>query len=574
MSGFEVAGVVLGSIPIVVSALELYIKGLGTMGRLRRFTLELESLVLKLGTEEAKLQNVYEKLLRDIVPDDQIEPMLKDPFGPLWKEPNVVARIRRRLWRDLNVFNENVRRMNAAMSEMKEKLGIGPDGKVRWVETSGMKKQFKRVMFILKQDEYGMLTKRLRESVSSLEEIVSGNMELEPARCRRSQVTWYRLLRDLSESIYQALQSSMMKCVCPGLHHFGLRLLSQPAILTPHDDEDEIAKSQKFNLVLSFNSTLAHDAWATAKLWNLLSLSVGTPKVAATGSRVRFSLPTPNSSEISDAGGISSSGFGDSVQLSQQNSQPISNLCHTIRRSRKQAARECCGRISDGSPKGRIYDVFPLGSPNDSDDWSPVSLGSVLAEDAAFAGLTCVERLRLAWIVTAGVLQLEGTPWLPRSLLKDEIFLTRSNGVLLTEDVFIMKRLPEASNPARLVLTNSCHNASLRAQTTIPNIKNPRDPETIKALGILLVEIIFGQTIDYLQAALSSHTTVFAPGGALSPYETVQCLMDQINMRVGANYCSAIKWCMNGVGFGDTAGNDVLIGVVSLLEQDLRHIMG
>lgn len=82
------------------------------------------------STEEAKLQNVYEKLLRDIVPDDQIEPMLKDPLGPLWKEAKVVARIRRRLWRHLNVFEENVRRMNDAMEEMKAKLGIGPDGKV------------------------------------------------------------------------------------------------------------------------------------------------------------------------------------------------------------------------------------------------------------------------------------------------------------------------------------------------------------------------------------------------------------------------------------------------------------
>lgn len=130
MSGFEVAGVLLGSIPIVVSALEFYIKGIGTMGRWRRFTLELESLVLKLGTEEAKLQNVYEKLLRDIVPDDQIEPMLVDPFGPLWTEPGTVARIRRRLWRHMKLFEENVRSMNIAMEDMKQKLNIGPDGKV------------------------------------------------------------------------------------------------------------------------------------------------------------------------------------------------------------------------------------------------------------------------------------------------------------------------------------------------------------------------------------------------------------------------------------------------------------
>lgn len=130
MSGFEVAGIVLGSIPIVVSALEFYVKGVGTMGRWRRFTLELETLILKLETEEAKLQNVYEKLLRDIVSDDQIEPMLKDPFGLLWREPGTVARIRRKLWRHPKLFEENVRRMNEAMEEMKQKLNIGPDGKV------------------------------------------------------------------------------------------------------------------------------------------------------------------------------------------------------------------------------------------------------------------------------------------------------------------------------------------------------------------------------------------------------------------------------------------------------------
>jgi hypothetical protein len=437
-----------------------------------------------------------------------------------------------------------------------------------------MKKQFRRVMFILQQDEYGMLTKRLRESVSSLEEIVSGNMELEPARCRRSQMTWYRLLRDLSGSVYQALQSSMTKCVCPGFHDFGLRLLSQPSILTPHDDEEEVVKSQKFNLILSFTSTLAHDAWATSKLWNLLSLSVGTSKCAtATGARVQFALPTPQPTEIPGTGGMN--GFGDTTQTSQRGSQPISNLCHAVRKSRKQAAKESCGRISDGLPKGRIYDVYPLGSPNDSDDWSPVSLGAALSEDAALAGLTCVERLRLAWIITAGVLQLEETPWLPGTLSKDEIFLARHNGALLSEDVFVMKRLPERSSAAMFVSVSSRNSTSSPCEIAMFNATSPRKAETIKALGILLVELIFGQTIDRLQAMLGSHNAVmFAPMDPPSHYETVLCLIDQINTRVGANYCSAVKRCMSGVGFGDVAGNDVLIGVLSLLEQDLRHVMG
>ena len=141
-----------------------------------------------------------------------------------------------------------------------------------------MKKQFKRVMFILQQDEYQNLLKRLREGVSSLEDLLSGNMELEPARCRGSQVTWYKLLRDLSASVYEALRSTVT-CACPGFHDFGLRLMSQPTIITPNDDENEVVKSQKFHLVLSTASTtLASEAnlWAASKIWNLMSLSLST----------------------------------------------------------------------------------------------------------------------------------------------------------------------------------------------------------------------------------------------------------------------------------------------------------
>ncbi|KAK0744889.1 hypothetical protein B0T21DRAFT_94730 [Apiosordaria backusii] len=82
MSGFEVAGIVLGSVPIVVSALQLYVKGASTINRLRFATKELKSLTRNLQTEHIKLQNVYEKLLADIVPESQIEAMINNPFGP------------------------------------------------------------------------------------------------------------------------------------------------------------------------------------------------------------------------------------------------------------------------------------------------------------------------------------------------------------------------------------------------------------------------------------------------------------------------------------------------------------
>jgi hypothetical protein len=181
------------------------------------------------------------------------------------------------------------------------------------------------------------------------------------------------------------------------------------------------------------------------------------------------------------------------------------------------------------------------------------------------------ERIWLAWIITSSVLQLEGTPWLSRIPSRDSIFISRQNGKLHIRDVFIMKRLPEImySN------NNSEMFAELEAGSTA----------ALKALGILLVEIICGQTMDRLRSTVSGtpasiFTRPCAPGISLSDYETAMRLMDRISTSVGVNYCSAIKRCINcefhqgGLGSGDEPLRNVLFGVLNLLEQDLKATMG
>lgn len=250
----------------------------------------------------------------------------------------------------------------------------------------------------------------------------------------------------------------------------------------------------------------------------------------------------------------------------------ISNLCQAMRRSRKQRVGECCGQIFDTSipQQPRAYEVYPLGSPNDNGDWSPVSLGSVLSGEAGSA-LMYGDKLRLAWVITSSVLQLEGTHWISRVPSRDDIFLTQQGGVLYMQDVFVIKRFPEPSSPA-------WNQVSASSNTT-------NNTATLKALGILLVELIFGQTIDRLRTTLSARAaSIFAqhgvPGRALSDYETAMGLMDQINTRVGSNYCNAVKRCINsdyyqgGLDFGGGPQKDVLVGVLTLLEQDLKNAMG
>ncbi len=130
MAGIEVAGLILGGIPLVISAMEHYADTVSTLGRYRRYKLELETLINILETERVKLMNTFEKLLVGIVPNGKIENIIENPFGKSWKDDEVHAKIRERLWESFTVFEKTVNNVHAAIQEMKSRLGLQPDGKV------------------------------------------------------------------------------------------------------------------------------------------------------------------------------------------------------------------------------------------------------------------------------------------------------------------------------------------------------------------------------------------------------------------------------------------------------------
>lgn len=124
MSGIEVVGVVLGSIPLIISALEHYHDGVWTIQRWRRYKRERQSLVRSLNTERVKMHNICEKLLVGLVSLSQVQAMIQSPFGPLWQEEAVKRKVRARLGGSIDVFESNVEEMEDAMLEMMQRLGL------------------------------------------------------------------------------------------------------------------------------------------------------------------------------------------------------------------------------------------------------------------------------------------------------------------------------------------------------------------------------------------------------------------------------------------------------------------
>lgn len=258
MSGIEIVGLILGSIPLVISALEHYADGVTTLQRYRRYRLELTMLINILRTEQTKLLNTCDKLLVGLAPPSRIEAMLDEPFGPMWCEPDLQKDIQLRLWRSHGVFETTISDVYAAIQEIYVKLGLRPDGTIQWLEGSKSSKSamkntlqglLKRASFSLRKTSYDDLLSRIKDGIGSLETLTAQTVELEKSHKIRSQGRHLTLLRRAFKSVYRALQHGL-GVRCTDSHALHLALAPRPANITPLDDDETVSQGLSFRLAI------------------------------------------------------------------------------------------------------------------------------------------------------------------------------------------------------------------------------------------------------------------------------------------------------------------------------------
>lgn len=84
MSWLEAVSVVLGGIPLIISALEHYGDGVSAVQRWRKYKRELKSIARSLKTERVRIHNICENLLVSLVLPSQTQSMTHKPLGILW----------------------------------------------------------------------------------------------------------------------------------------------------------------------------------------------------------------------------------------------------------------------------------------------------------------------------------------------------------------------------------------------------------------------------------------------------------------------------------------------------------
>lgn len=129
-TAMEAIGLLLGSIPLVISVLEYYPEGIRIIKRSRRYKRELASIARRLRLESSILQNTCEKLLESFTTCEELEALIAEPGGPRWKDRDLDKRLRSFLGSSYTDYKESVDDMVQAKKELEILLRLNSNGKV------------------------------------------------------------------------------------------------------------------------------------------------------------------------------------------------------------------------------------------------------------------------------------------------------------------------------------------------------------------------------------------------------------------------------------------------------------
>lgn len=108
MSGIEIVGLVLGSVPLVISALEHYKEGIDVISDFRNYRSTLKSLKTKLSIQEELYRGTLQRLLLSELSPFEVHALFPEPGAEgstaLWGTKDVDVKLRRKLGAKFDLF--------------------------------------------------------------------------------------------------------------------------------------------------------------------------------------------------------------------------------------------------------------------------------------------------------------------------------------------------------------------------------------------------------------------------------------------------------------------------------------
>ncbi|KAK3401309.1 hypothetical protein B0T20DRAFT_430215 [Sordaria brevicollis] len=668
MSGLEVAGLVLGVLPLAIKALRTY---KDIMADMKGVPSDLANLIGDLETEMLRLRTSCELLLEQIVPFEDIDDYLDNPLSARWQKSAVNNKLRNRLSDSYPKFEEKVRDIQAVGLDLQRKLRLRED-MLDQLQVNRRKATILRVWkakvgFTLKKKDYNDIITRLKSANTFIHGLANDSRVLGPSRRRQFHSKIIHLLRNLAKSLFDALRGAATTCHCPQPHQACLELVVRDLAHVGKDDaEDRLAREVPFHIVLTSmvsDKTLAgcdepqkppqfNVRWTSFRLQcgDFDNTPLSPPPTLTHATNSTASLACSESTLWTYPGDESEKGSTRTLSPSPSNTKrrlsslfkghkktvtfesistttaclhvssphphrvtipdsPLLNLCQlTVNKGKGTTSigrEHCHGWIMDNT-KGRRFGLYP---PRWDDDIQPQQLPSptqdnfqvrtsltlrqvlnhnLRRESISHSGppkLAFSTKLRIAQAISAGILQLHGTPWISNAIL------TLDDIVLLVGPDSTFELRPFISKPVSDSKTDTCTSLNMGGGGPVGNLpcvpanytggSRPFHP-TVFSLGLLLIQLVLEKIDDKLDltSALYDCDKSTRPlldvkkASELEQFYTSE-LQNEVLQEAAFLCASAIDWCLQtwkttkGLDDG-TFCDDFNVEVVQRLEEAIQ----
>ncbi|MCJ1436199.1 hypothetical protein MMC27_005577 [Xylographa pallens] len=242
----EVVGVVLGVLPLLISAIEHY-EFFAPFVCHSKFTRELQDFRRKLDARKLLFRNHCRLLLADLVHEDLLEEMFHDgPRHTSWRDKDINERIKRHLGEPYEAYIDMIKAIDGHIEKLKEKTkgfgtvlapktGTETIGDHHWRQRVGdyMKLAVRKKGLDKDLDELKELNEDLRDLSRQIRDLKKGHKNRlqasadHQAMTRTSHLSSFHAIRKTSENLYQAL-ARVSSCMVHKEHSATLCIVARP----------------------------------------------------------------------------------------------------------------------------------------------------------------------------------------------------------------------------------------------------------------------------------------------------------------------------------------------------------
>ncbi|OBT70027.1 hypothetical protein VE03_00654 [Pseudogymnoascus sp. 23342-1-I1] len=580
MSGIGIVGLLLGSIPLVISALEHYKEGIDVIKDIRNYRSTLKSLKTKLSIQEELYRGTIKRLLLTELSQVEVHALFPEPGSEgrsaLWGTEDIEDKLRRKLGaNNFHIFMDVVADMNTIMVKLMEKLDIDMDGRPKWKPGDATEArlqdrfswEWRRIRRSLGKGEREALISSFERYNNNLASFVQNNEILAPQSSGREKgfVKYLDLVRNQACGLHSILGNSW-KCNCNAPHTAYLRL----------QHPSEASPSPTFGVTFPPRQVSTGRSEADEQelaFWNHTSISISKldnqPEVSATEISPSVPLPTPKPPTSQITVKLSSSlkvttrekktsrvRFSTtktdmrSSTLVAMSLDPLA-VSPPVQTNVRPTVISLCSALSETPAEknlGRFLNatedqVALITADASLESSTPLCLNMLLSKSANPPGLhqklSDKDRLKIALTLASTVLQLYDSPWIDSMWSGQDIQFLSSQSTDSNEAPFIGPFVSTSfhgpTSPSKL--RQPASTGSSLADDLMPS-------KVLFALAVMLVELCLDKTLIEMRQLSPGEENGSQKSTVLDDYKTAHDQLNAVFQKSGSNYGNVVQRCL------------------------------